>query len=68
MILQEQQRRLINRRNFQVGDIFPLKDEFHHRYHWPVACIKETLDKNVNVGNVRLKVGTKTNTTNMVLN
>ena len=66
--LQGRERWSINRRNFQVGDIVLLKDDFHHRNHWPVACIMETFsDKNGNVRNMRLKVGTKINATNMLL-
>ena len=66
--LQERQGWSINKRNFQVGDIVLLKDDFHHRNHWPMACIMETFsDKNGNVRNMRLKVGTKINATNMLL-
>ena len=68
LALQEQQRWSINRRNFQVGDIVLLKDDFPHRNHWPMAHIMETFSgKNGNVQNVSLKVGIKTNTTNMLL-
>ena len=68
MTLQERQRWSINRRNFQVGDIVLLKDDFHHRYHWPMSGIMETFsDKNGNVRNVRLKVETKRNNTNTLL-
>ena len=53
MTLQEQQMWSINRRNFQVGNIVLLKDDFHN--------------KNGNVRDMRLKVQTKLNTTNMML-
>ena len=49
--LQEKQRWSVNRRNFEVGDIVLLKDNFHHRNHWPMAPIMETFsDKNGNFG------------------
>ena len=68
MTLQERQRWSINRKNSQVGDIVLLKDDFHHRNHWPMSGIMETFsDKSGNVRNVRLRVGTKTNNTNMLL-
>ena len=67
MTLQEQQMWSINRRNFQVGNIVLLKDDFHNRKHWPNAHIMETSDKNGNVRDMRLKVQTKLNTTNTML-
>ena len=67
MTLKEQQMWSINRRNFQVGNIVLLKDDFHNRNQWPNAHIMETSDKNGNVRDMRLKVQTKLNTTNMML-
>ena len=45
-----------------------LKDEFQHRNHWPMAQIIETYpDVNGNVQNVEIRIGTRPNVDNRIL-
>ena len=57
-----------NRRNFQTGDIVLLKDEFQHRNHWSMAQIIEAYpDVNGNIQNVKIRIGTRSNVDNRIL-
>ena len=57
-----------NRKNFQTGDIVLLKDEFQHRNHWSMAQIIEAYpDVNGNVRNVKIRIGTRSNVDNRIL-
>ena len=56
--LQQQQKWSTSKRNFLVDDIVLLKDNFHHRNHWPMARIVETFaDENGDIRSVKLKLG-----------
>ena len=66
--LQQSHKWSTSRRNFQTGDIVLLKDEFQHRNHWPMAQIIETYpDVNGNVRNVKIRIGTRSNVDNRIL-
>ena len=60
--LQQCQKWSKNKRNFQIGDIVLLKDNSHHRNHWPMARIVEiSSDKHDDIRNVTLKFGSYSN-------
>ena len=56
------------KRDFQTEDIALLKDDSHHRNHWPIACILEIcVDKHGDVRNVKLKLDSQSNCENALL-